>query len=148
MGDVFTYVDYHFSPLSRIIQEKRGNVFYNPTQFGESEGWFESKLTDPDKIGTRLRELAVVRVAPMDKDGYFTSVCRMGFTLALLKTAKKCIVEICQGMPYCYGGARESIHISEVDYVIDEDSPMMEMPPAEPTEIDRQIAGHVLPYIS
>jgi acyl-CoA hydrolase len=147
MGDVFTYVDYHFSPLSRIIQEKRGNVFYNPTQFGESEGWFESKLTDPDKIGTRLRELAVVRVAPMDKDGYFNFGLQNGITLALLKTAKKCIVEICQGMPYCYGGARESIHISEVDYVIDEDSPVMEMPPTEPTDIDRQIAGHVLPYI-
>jgi len=147
MGDVFTYVDYHFSPLSRIIQEKRGNVFYNPTQFGESEGWFESKLTDPDKIGTRLRELAVVRVAPMDKDGYFNFGLQNGITLALLKTARKCIVEICQGMPYCYGGARERIHISEVDYVIDEDSPMMEMPPAEPTDIDRRIAGHVLPYI-
>ena len=147
MGEVFTYVDYHFSPLSRIIQAKRGNVFYNPTQFGESEGWFESKLDDPDKIGTKLRELAVVRVATMDNDGYFNFGLQNGITLALLKTAKKCIVEICRGMPYCYGGARERIHISEVDYVIDEDSPMMEMPPTEPTDIDRQIAGHVLEHI-
>ncbi len=50
-GEVFTYLDYHFSPISRILQEKRPNVFYNPTQFGESENWFELKHNDPDKIG-------------------------------------------------------------------------------------------------
>jgi len=148
LGEVFTYVDYHFSPLSRIIQEKRNNVFYNPTQFGESEEWFELKYTDPGKIGTNHRDMALVRVSPMDKDGFFNFGLQNGITLALLKTAKKCIVEVCQSMPYCYGGARESIHISEVDFVIEEDSPLGEMAPAEPTEIDRQIANHVLEHIS
>jgi hypothetical protein len=29
-GEVFTYNDFHFSPLSRILQSQTQNVFYNP----------------------------------------------------------------------------------------------------------------------
>jgi acyl-CoA hydrolase len=28
-GEVFTYIDYHFSPVSRYLQEVRGNAFGN-----------------------------------------------------------------------------------------------------------------------
>jgi len=147
LGETFTYIDYHFSPVSRIIQEKRRNVFYNPTQFGESEFWFESKPGDPDKIGTRLRDWSVARVAPMDKDGYFNFGLSNGITLALMETSKKAVVEVSKNIPYCYGGARERIHISDVDYIIEEDSVVAEMPPAVPSEIDRQIANHVLDHI-
>lgn len=148
-GEVFTYMDYHFSPLSRILQEKRPNVFYNPTQFGESENWFELKYEEPDKIGTRFRDMMVTRATPMDDDGYFNFGLNNGVTYELLTTSKTAIVEVCQEMPYCYGGTRERIHISEIDYVIEggPESTVAQMPPAEPTEIDRQIAQHVLPYI-
>jgi acyl-CoA hydrolase len=120
--------------LSRILQEKRGNVFYNPTQFGESEEWFELKYDEPDKIGTHHRDWAIARTTPMDKDGYFNWGLNNGITMALMTTAKKCAVEVCSEMPYCYGGSRERIHISEVDFVIEEDSPVAEMPPAVPSD--------------
>lgn len=149
MGEVFTYLDYHFSPISRILQEKRPNVFYNPTQFGESENWFELKHDDPDKIGTRFRDMTVTRATPMDKDGYFNFGLNNGVTYELLTTSKTAIVETCDDMPYCYGGTRESIHISQVDYVIEggPKSKVATMPAAEPTEVDKQIATHVLDHI-
>ncbi len=147
MGEVFTYVDYHFSPLSRIVQEKRNNVFYSPTQFGESEEWFELKYNDPDKIGTDHRDWTVYRTTPMDKDGYFNFGLQNGITYVQMLSAKKCVVEICSEMPYCLGGTRERIHISDVDFVIEEDSPISEMANAEPSDIDRKIAQHVLPHI-
>lgn len=146
-GDVFTYVDYHFSPLSRIAQEKRSNVFYNPVQFGEAERWFGIGPNDPDKIGTRAREWCAVRVAPMDKDGYFNFGLSNGITLSLLESASKTVVEVCPDMPYGCGGSRERIHISDVDYIIEETSTVIDVPPAEPTDIDRQIATHVLDHI-
>jgi len=146
-GEVFTYIDYHFSPVSRYLQEVRGNVFYNPTQFGESEGWFELKIDEPDKIGTNHRDMTVYRTTPMDKDGNFNFGLQNGITLAQFMTSKKRVVEICTEMPYCYGGARECINIADVDFVIEEDSPIAEMPSAIPTDIDREIAKHVLEYI-
>ncbi|HWQ75720.1 MAG TPA: acetyl-CoA hydrolase/transferase C-terminal domain-containing protein [Syntrophomonas sp.] len=148
-GEVFTYIDYHFSPLSRYVQQVRPNVFYNPTHFGESEGWFELKYTDPEKIGTRHREMTVFRTTPMDKDGYFNFGLQNGITWQLLKTATKYrVVEECDDMPYCYGGARERIHISEVDYVIHEgESPMYEMPNSVPTDVDKEIARHALEHL-
>jgi hypothetical protein len=41
MGEVFTYNDQHFSALTRIFQERCGNVFYQPTLYGESEMYDE-----------------------------------------------------------------------------------------------------------
>ncbi len=98
-GEVFTYIDYHFSPVSRYLQEVRGNVFYNPTQFGESEGWFEMKTPEPDKIGTNLRDWTVYRTTPMDKDGNFNFGLQNGIALAQFMTSKKRVVEICTEMP-------------------------------------------------
>lgn len=148
-GEVFTLNDYHFSPLSRILQEKRPNVFYNPTQFGESESWFELKYDDPDKIGTNFRDMMVTRTTPMDENGYFNFGLNNGVTWELLTTSRIAMVETCQDMPYCYGGTRERIHISQVDYIIEggPQSVVAQMPAAQPSEIDKQIASHVLDHI-
>lgn len=94
-GEVFTLMDYHFSPLSRILQEKRPNVFYNPTQFGESENWFELKYDEPDKIGTRFRDMMVTRATPMDENGYFNFGLNNGVTWELLTTSKMAINDQC-----------------------------------------------------
>ncbi len=40
-----------------------------------------------------------------------------------------------------------SIHISEFDYIIENDTELMPIPAAPPTEIDKLIASHVLPYL-
>lgn len=146
-GETFTYIDYHYSPVSRYFQQARPNVFYNPTQFGESEEWFELKYDEPDKIGTRHREWTVYRTCPMDKDGNFNFGLQNGITLAQFLSSKNKVVEICPDMPYCYGGARESINIKDVTYVIEEGSPMYDSVPAVATETDKAIAEHVLPFI-
>lgn len=146
-GEVFTFIDCHWSPLTRIIEQQRPNVYYNPTNFGENEVWMDLKATDPDKIGTRTRDWAVARVTPMDKDGYFNFGLSNAGTWTLFMTSKHPVVEVCKNMPYCYGGARERVHISDIEFIIEEDSPLGEMPPAIPTDIDRQIAGHVIEHI-
>lgn len=40
-----------------------------------------------------------------------------------------------------------SIHISEFDYIVENDTDLAEIPSQPPTELDKQIAAYILPYI-
>ena len=40
-----------------------------------------------------------------------------------------------------------SLHISQFDYIIEQDTEMTEIPAPQPTEVDKKIASHILPYI-
>ena len=51
-------------------------------------------------------------------------------------------------MPYCFGGNRESIHISRVDYIVESNhTPLAEVKPGQPREVDRRIAEHIMKEI-
>ncbi len=50
-------------------------------------------------------------------------------------------------MPYVYGIEADHIHVSEVDMVVESHEPLAEMPSAPISEIDKQIAGHIFPYL-
>ena len=153
-GEVFTYVDMHFSLISRMMQDQRPNVFYNPTLFGEGETYYEmvtpdSPIYDPGKIGSPKRDVFMVRVAPMDAGGYFNWGIHNSVAYAQAMSAKTVIVEVNSNVPNALGGECERIHISQVDIIVEsENEPMMELPAAEPTEVDKKIAGHVLGYLS
>jgi acyl-CoA hydrolase len=117
-GEVFTYMDHQWSPLTRIVANRRPNVFYSPTQFGESETWYETKAVDPDKIGTRYRDVFVIRTAPMDNNGYFNFGLHNAIAYMQAICSAKLIVEVNPNMPVALGGAKEQIHISKVDCII------------------------------
>ena len=93
--------------------------------------------------------MMITRTTPMDENGYFNFGLNNGVTWELLTTSKIAIVETCQDMPYCCGGTRERIHISQIDYIIEggPQSVVAQMPAAQPSEIDKQIAIHVLDHI-
>lgn len=153
-GETFTFNDFHFSALSRILQEQTAMVYYCPVIFSESEDYYGSILkvddgrNDPDKIGTVARSHLFVQVAPMDKDGCFNWGIHNAHTLAMTQSAKKVVVEINDNLPYVYGGNSEKIHISEVDAIVEGDNPpLTELPSSEANETDKKIANHVLEYL-
>ena len=47
-----TYNDFHFSPLTRILQETKENVFYNPIIYSECERYYTDSIKDPVLVGT------------------------------------------------------------------------------------------------
>ena len=154
MGDVFTYNDQHFSALTRTLQEKCANVFYQPTLYGESEMYVNymnhknDALKTTSKLGTNTREVFLSQVTPMDKDGYFNWGLHNSCCYMQAVSADTCIVEVNENMPYAYGGNMERIHISQVTYVVEgENPPLFELPKVEPTEIDRKIAANVLAHL-
>ncbi len=152
-GNTFTYNDFHFSLLTRLMKMQfPDRVSYAPLHFGETD-WQTEHLKgdlcdyDPVKTGIRLQDVHIMRVAPMDSNGYFnfgiSNACMLGWC-----KAHKVIVEVNENMPVALGGARESIHVSQVDYIVEGDNePMFELPNIEATEVEKQIAGHVFKYL-
>lgn len=149
-GKVFTFLDYHFGPLTRVMQDIRPNVFYNPMQYGEGESYYELAADqDSKKIGCRNRDVFIVRTAPMDENGYFNWGIHNSMCSVQAKTARTVIVEVNHNIPVALGGARERIHISKVDHIVESDGEALaELPPLEPTEVDRKIAGYVMEHIT
>jgi acyl-CoA hydrolase len=175
-GKTFTYNDFHFSLLTRIMKMQfPDRVSYDPLHFGETD-WecehlisqhdelfqlqkendpdWHKKITrdnyynkDPFKTGIRLQDVHIMRVAPMDENGYFnfgiSNACMLGWC-----KAHKVIVEVNKNMPIALGGARESIHVSQVDYIVEsDDDPLFELPNIPATDVEKKIAEHVFKYL-
>lgn len=93
-------------------------------------------------------DVAFITVAEMDKNGYFNYGLCNSITGAVLDKSKKIVVEVNKNVPYCYGGNKESIHISKVDYIVEgKNPPLMEVKPVPPQDVDRRIAEHIMKEI-
>lgn len=148
-GEVFSYLDLQFSALTRMMNQQCGGVFYNPVAFGESESYFELAWTNPDKIGSTPRKAFIIRTTPMDRNGYFNFGLHNAVSYSQIRSAMNVIVEVNENLPMALGGAREQVHISEVDYIVEsENEPLFALPKIDATEIDRKIAEHVLHHLS
>jgi acyl-CoA hydrolase len=77
----------------------------------------------------------------MDAHGYFNFGGAVTYHKAMTERARVLIVETCEAMPYVYG-AEESVHVSDVDFVIDGGADAVpEVANPSPTEADRTVAG-------
>lgn len=134
----FIWNDWHFSGLGRKFAEK-GLASYIPLCYHQGSKNVEL-YESPD--------LVVVQVAPMDANGFFNFSTSCSITPAYCRKAKKVILEVNTTVPRCLGGRDESIHISQVDMVIDgPNSPLVQLPEIPATEADRMIANHVMDLI-
>lgn len=147
-GSTFTYNDFHFSPLTRILQELKGNVFYNPIIYSECERYYTDVIKDPDLVGTPARDVSIVQTSPMDSEGYFNFGLHNSHTYTSLMNTATRIVEVNRNIPVCPGGEYEKIHISDVTHVVEgEHPPLLQAPVPEPDETERKIALHVMDHI-
>ncbi len=145
----FTYNDFHFSPLTRILQEVKDNVFYNPIIYSECERYYTDVKSNPDLVGTPPRSVSIVQTAPMDNEGYFNFGLHNSHTYTSMIYAEIRIVEVNDKLPVCPGGQFEKIHISDVTHVVDGGSPnLMEAPEPIPDETERKIALNVINHIT
>lgn len=130
--------DWHFGTTSRRLHdENRCN--YIPLCYHQGPRTIR-KYYDFD--------VAFITVAEMDKNGYFNYGLSNSLTGAALSKSKRIVVEVNRSVPYCYGGNRESIHISRVDNVVEgNDTPLAEVKPQPPKEVDRRIAEYIMKEI-
>ncbi|MGE5397008.1 MAG: acetyl-CoA hydrolase/transferase family protein, partial [Chitinophagales bacterium] len=147
--EVFTYNDFHFSPVSRALQQYLGNVFYNPILYSECERYYDDVLNDPPLVGTPHRNVSIIQACPMDENGFFNFGLHNSSSYTSLTHAELVIIETNNKLPVCLGGSKERVHISQVTHVVEGENPdLLDAPIPQPSETDTRIAQHVMEHIS
>jgi acyl-CoA hydrolase len=130
-GRHFLWFNWHFSRYDRQ-QHDAGRCNYIPMNFGEVPGYYR-RFIEPIN-------LVCIKTAPMDEHGDFNFGCNTTYLQAMIERASVVVVETCQSMPRALG-PENSIHSTDVDFVIDGgSSPLPALPVGTISTVDRQIA--------
>jgi len=82
---------------------------------------------------------------PPDKRGFMSLSTCLVYEKEMIEAADVVVLEINANMPWTLGDTQ--IHISEVDYVVENDQPLFEFPIVAPTEWEEMIGGHIADLI-
>ncbi len=134
----FQYMSWHLSGLERKLHAE-GLCDFIPMSYRNQPEIYRKCLEV---------DIAFLSVAPMDRHGYFNFSLNNSATMAILETAKTVVLEVNENLPRCLGGAEECIHISNVNYVVEGESPApTEVASAPVSDTDRKIAEHIVGQI-
>lgn len=141
--EVFTYNDAHFSKLTRLMNMLGTSANYLPMLFHHAPRVVR-------EITSSGINVVMLRTCPMDEHGYFNLSTSSAQVRGLIDAAEIVMVEECENLPVCLGGAEEAIHVSQVDYICAGamgDGPFI-MPGTTPAAADEKIAEHILEHIT
>jgi butyryl-CoA:acetate CoA-transferase len=131
----FTYNTAFLFAMDRALN-KNGIISHIPALYHEIPGF--STLH-------HRTDVCIIRTTPMNDKGFFNYGICNDCQSEMIPNAKMLILEVNENMPRCLGGIHESVHISDVDYIVESDNePILNLPPSETTENDRKIAGHII----
>ena len=132
-GEHFSWNSWHMSGIERKMLSTH-NAFFAPIRYSELPTYYRGNAT-PSRV-------AMIQVAPMDKHGYFSFGPNASHLGAVCEKAEHVIVEVNKNMPRCLGGMEDSIHISQVEAIVEGDSPALgEIPAGGPaSDIDKKVA--------
>jgi len=134
-GNSLTYNNWHFSSGDRNNHDHH-NCYYIPFTYNEGPGHYATNIKT---------DVCMVQTTPMDHRGVFNFGIGNSFQRAIIDNAKTVIVEVNKTLPNCLGGMGESVHISEVDYVVETDNqPILTIGSPKITDIDRKIADLIV----
>lgn len=129
----FIYHSGYFSPIERRLSDK-GLCFYIPSNYGQSPIFIRSGATHPPNV-------AMIGVTKPDNRGYFNFSTSVSYARTACEFADIIILEVNEQAPWVFGGEGESIHISEVDYIVEGSYPLLELPPqGDATDSEKTIA--------
>ncbi len=127
-----------FSPIERQMN-REGLCWYIPVQYREQlKYWRQDTKID----------VSMLQVAPMDRHGFFNIGPQVSDAMAVVERARTVIVEVNEKMPQVCGAYGHTLHVSEVDFIVQGGNrPLPERLAKEPSEIDQQIARHIVATI-
>ena len=138
-GKTFTFNVWHAAARDRHYIDE-GKAFYIPMLFRHNGSYYER--------GYAPVNVAMVTMGPMDKDGNFNFGLANCCQMETLDAADYIIVEVNKYMPHVTGTEGDHLHISQIDAVVENNSPLPTNIPAGISDLDRQIAEHIFPYLS
>ncbi|MEM0088530.1 MAG: acetyl-CoA hydrolase/transferase C-terminal domain-containing protein [Archaeoglobaceae archaeon] len=151
--DILPYEFLRVDPMQEVFKWHSGFLHMSTRPFSKELGvcMFRPNLYhDVPKIVREVFnkkiDIAFLPVTAMDKHGYFNFGVTCSHMKALAKSAKTVVAVVKEDMPWIYGGYDECIHISEVDYIVeDKEFPTMSLPfIPPPTAEDEMIAENII----
>ncbi len=135
--DSFNIETMFVGPLERICMEW-GVGSYKPHSFSDL-GRVALKAA-PNKV--------VFAATPPDKDGYVNKSCFGSFLpkKECLEPADIVICEINSHLPWCCGEDFK-VHVSEIDYFIENNNPIFELPEIPITDVEDRMAEYIVDMI-
>ncbi|MBS9775783.1 MAG: acetyl-CoA hydrolase/transferase family protein [Fusobacterium sp.] len=91
-------------------------------------------------------DVAMIQVSAPDEHGYCSYGLSCDYTKAAAENAKIVIAQINKNMPRTLGNC--FIHIDNMDYIIEHDSPLIELQPPVIGEIEKKIGGYCASLIN
>ena len=135
----FTYNVWHCSALDRKYLDA-GKAFFTPMLFRHCALYYTKGFAPVD--------VAMITVAPMDENGDFSFGLTNCCTYEVLGAAKRIILEVNPSMPVIAGTEHDRISIRDADADVESNLPLPVVPSPHATEMDRQIAEHIFPFIT
>lgn len=112
------------------VFEGRGD--YTPCYFSEIPNLFREGYMNVD--------VTLVQVTPPDKHGYCSLGVSVDYNMQAVESAKLVIVEVNDQMPRTLGDS--FVHVTDIDYFVEVSHPVIELPPAKITEIEKAIGAN------
>ena len=135
--DSFNIETMFVGPLERICMEW-GVGTYKPHSF-----------SDLGSVSLKAApRIIAFSATPPDKDGYVNKSCFGSFLpkKECLEPAEIVICEINNHMPWC-SGEDFKVHISEIDYIIENNYPIFELPEMPITDVENSMAKYIVDMI-
>ncbi len=119
----------------KAVNEGRGD--YTPCFFHEIPLLFRDNVLPVD--------VALVTVTPPDKLGFVSLGISVDYTKQAALSAKTTIVAVNPAMPFI--GGDSFLHVTDIDYFVETDEPLIELQPPKIGDVEKAIGGHVAELI-
>ncbi len=106
---------------------------------------FLSEIPRLFRSGRRALDIALVQVSPPDRRGYCSLGVSVDVARAAVDSAKLVIAQVNRHMPRVHGDG--FVHIDQLDWLVEHDAPLPEVPALEPSEEEKAIGHHAASLI-
>lgn len=110
-----------------------GRADYTPCFFHEIPRLFRQGYMPVDVV--------MIQVTPPDKQGYCSFGISVDYTKPAAGAAKVVIAQVNEMMPRTWGDT--FIHVSDIDYIVEDTRPLLELPRPKITDIEEKIGYHI-----
>lgn len=131
----FVMEGWFYSPAIRKAHEN-GNISFIPNHL---------HLASTKRLAHRKPNVFIGTASSMDKHGYLSLSLSATYEVDMIKNADLVIIEVNPNMPRTFGDA--IVHISDIDYVIEESYDPPELTSVEPSDKDRIIGRYIADLI-
>jgi acyl-CoA hydrolase len=101
---------------------------------------FLSEVPQLFRGGLLPLDVALIHVSPPDPHGFCSLGVSVDVTRAAVQTARTVIAQVNPRMPRTHGDGL--IHVDHIDFAVEVDEPIHELPPVEIAEVERAIGRH------